>query len=231
MATFASFLSSTRPDFERTNTPLTKPLVIHAVAGAGKTTLLRDFLRANPLTNAQTLGTPDCPTLDGAYIRPFSGPVANLVNILDEYTAQPVTGSWDVLVADPLQHYERAKLPHYICKRSHRLCPATARLLRKLGLDIHSYREDESEISFSDIFSGQLEGTVLPLTPLCKDLLERHSCPFKCPSEFIGEQDDIITVVSEIPLSKHPDKTALYRALTRHTRRLNVLAPPPYPTP
>lgn len=58
--------------YSRTDHPISKPLVIHAVAGAGKTTLIRQFLKENPAINAQTLGTPDKPNLSRKMIRPLS---------------------------------------------------------------------------------------------------------------------------------------------------------------
>ena len=87
--------------YTRTDSPLSKPLVVHAVAGAGKTTLIRDFLRTHSMTNAQTLGTPDKPNLTRKMIRQYSMPRANHFNILDEYCAQPLKGSWDAVFADP----------------------------------------------------------------------------------------------------------------------------------
>ena len=92
MDTLISLLTAN--GYSRTDLPISKPLVVHAVAGAGKTTLIREFLKLHPSVNAQTLGTPDKPNLSRKMIRQYSMPKANHFNILDEYCAQPLKGSW-----------------------------------------------------------------------------------------------------------------------------------------
>lgn len=143
--------------YSRTDHPISKPLVIHAVAGAGKTTLIRQFLKENPAINAQTLGTPDKPNLSRKMIRPHTGPKANHFNILDEYCAQPLKGSWDAVFADPLQHPDYALEPHFIKETSHRLGPSTCRLISELGILIYPGAEDQL-VTRKGVFEGELYG-------------------------------------------------------------------------
>ena len=216
--------------YSRTDHPISKPLVIHAVAGAGKTTLIRQFLKENPAINAQTLGTPDKPNLSRKMIRPHTGPKANHFNILDEYCAQPLKGSWDAVFADPLQHPDYALEPHFIKETSHRLGPSTCRLISELGILIYPGAEDQLVIR-KGVFEGELYGTVIALDKPIQELARRHSIEALCPKSTIGLQFQQVTVLSSLPLESVEDSTELYIALTRHTREIHVRCPPSTLTP
>nr|BAU45630.1 triple gene block protein1 [Alternanthera mosaic virus] len=211
--------------YVRTNEILSDVLVVHAVAGAGKSTLIRKFIHQHPQARAYTHGVPDPPNLEGRFIQPFKTPDPSHFNILDEYCAEPLTGAWSVLIADPLQHRAQALRPHYIKKESHRLGAATCRLLTQVGLEVHSHRE-EDEVDYKGVFEGPLYGTVIALDATVRALLLKHGVHPLCPAEVLGSEFEETTVVSELPLSQIKFKHALYIALTRHRRILHVRAPP-----
>nr|BAG12124.1 triple gene block protein1 [Plantago asiatica mosaic virus]BAG12129.1 triple gene block protein2 [Plantago asiatica mosaic virus]BAG12134.1 triple gene block protein1 [Plantago asiatica mosaic virus]BAG12144.1 triple gene block protein1 [Plantago asiatica mosaic virus] len=221
----------TSNDFQRTNIPISKPLVVHAVAGAGKTTLIQNLLPDHPNLSAQTAGTPQSPNLTGAYIRKLTCPESNKLNLLDEYAAlQPLKGSWDVVLADPLQHSGLALRPHFVKSISHRLCPETTKLISKLICPCSSSRSDTSSIQFSGLFEGPLLGTIIALDSTTQALLQAHGAPFLCPTAALGLEFDTVTVVSATPLADVQDKVGLYISLSRHRAQLHVRSPPPHPT-
>nr|AVL84358.1 triple gene block protein 1 [Plantago asiatica mosaic virus] len=221
----------TSNNFHRTNIPISRPLVVHAVAGAGKTTLIQNLLPEHPDLAAQTAGTSQNPNLTGAFIRKLTCPEPHKLNLLDEYVAlQPLKGSWDVVLADPLQHPGLALRPHFVKSVSHRLCPTTTRLLSKLVCPCTSSRTDESKIQFSGLFDGPLLGTIIALDQTTQTLLSAHGAPFLCPTAALGLEFDTVTVVSALPLEEVTDKVALYISLSRHRSQLHVRSPPPHPT-
>nr|BDX36176.1 triple gene block protein 1 [Plantago asiatica mosaic virus] len=221
----------TANNFQRTSTPISKPLVVHAVAGAGKTTLIQNLLPDHLNLSAQTAGTPQPPNLTGAFIRKLTCPEPNKINLLDEYVAlQPLKGSWDVVLADPLQHPGLALRPHFIKSVSHRLCPETTKLISKLICPCTSSRSENSTIQFSGLFDGPLLGTIIALDSTTQALLRTHRAPFLCPTAALGLEFDVVTVVSSQPLEEVQDKVGLYISLSRHRHQLHVRSPPPHPT-
>nr|BDX36216.1 triple gene block protein 1 [Plantago asiatica mosaic virus]BDX36221.1 triple gene block protein 1 [Plantago asiatica mosaic virus] len=221
----------TANNFQRTNIPISKPLVVHAVAGAGKTTLIQNLLPEHPNLSAQTAGSPQAPNLTGAFIRKLTCPESNKINLLDEYAAlQPLKGSWDVVLADPLQHPGLALRPHFVKSVSHRLCPETTKLISKLICPCTSSRSEASQIEFSGLFDGPLRGTIIALDQVAHDLLTAHGAPFLCPSAALGLEFDTVTVVASQPLEAIQDKVGLYISLSRHRQQLYVRSPPPHPT-
>lgn len=210
--------------YTRTDTPITKPLVVHAVAGAGKTTVIRQFLKESPAVNAQTLGTPDKPNLTRKMIRQYSMPKANHFNILDEYCAQPLKGSWDAVFADPLQHPDFTLEPHFIKETSHRLGRSTCELISSLGIFMLPDAEDQP-VNIQGVFEGEIHGVVIALDEYIHKLAARHGLKPFCPKATIGLQFPIVTVLSSLPLEQVDDSTGLYIALTRHTQALHVRCP------
>ncbi|UTI93305.1 triple gene block 1 [Chaenostoma potexvirus] len=217
--------------FERTKLPISKPLVVHAVAGAGKSTLLRNFAAACPEALAQTCGPADPPNLEQTHIREHFGPQSNKINILDEYPLlEPLRGAWAAVFADPLQYSTGALPPHYVKKTSHRLGVHTAQLISKLICPVSSSSTKPDSVTFSGIFEGQLLGQIIALDDLTASLLARHSVPFACPEQVRSQEFPEVTVVSASPLDKVINKSLLYVALSRHTEKLHVLSPPPHPS-
>nr|URG39488.1 TGB1 [Alternanthera mosaic virus] len=216
--------------YVRTNEILSDTLVVHAVAGAGKSTLIRKFIHQHPQARAYTHGVPDPPNLEGRFIQAFKSPDPNHFNILDEYCAEPLSGGWNVLIADPLQHRSQALRPHYIKGESHRLGVATCELLTRVGLPVLSHKT-EDQVDYQGIFEGPLFGTVIALDSTVRALLLKHGISPLCPAEVLGSEFEETTVVSEVSLSQVKFKHALYIALTRHKKSLHVRAPPLPDTP
>ncbi|AUG45969.1 TGB1 [Babaco mosaic virus] len=214
----------TAQGFVRTNEPISEPLVVHAVAGAGKSSLVRQYISENPNSRAFTHGVPDPPNLTGRFIRPFRGPIEGCFNILDEYSAEPIVGNWQVLIADPLQHKPQALTPHYIKETSHRLGSNTCALLTSLGIRVNSTRTDDF-VDYSGIFDKPLFGEVIALDRPTLDLLESHGILPHCAQKVLGQEFHTTTVLSSVPLNLVREKHLLYIALTRHKHKLHVRAP------
>lgn len=211
--------------FVRTNEALTDSLVVHAVAGCGKSTLVRRFLEEQPLARAYTHGKPDPPNLEGRFIQAFRTPNPDHFNILDEYCKEPLSGKFQVLIADPLQYRTCPLRPHYVNHKSHRLGPETCRLLTKCGIRIESHRLDKDLVKRGGVFGSPLFGQVIALDRPSSDLLKAHGVRALCPVETIGQEYPVVTVVSSEPIENIRFKDQVYIALSRHTQELHVLAP------
>lgn len=211
--------------FVRTNEPLTDQLVVHAVAGCGKSTLIRKFLEEQPQARAYTHGKPDPPNLEGRFIQAFRSPNPEHFNILDEYCKEPITARFQVLIADPLQYRACHLRPHYTNHKSHRLGPATCKLISECGIRIESHREDQDLVTHGGIFGSPLLGQVIALDRPSSDLLKAHGVQALCPIETVGQEYPVVTVVSSKPLRSVSFKDQLYIALSRHTEELHVLSP------
>lgn len=215
----------TSKGFVRTNRPLSKPLVVHAVAGAGKSTVIREFLQEVFNSSGQTLGIPDPPTLEGAYIKAATVPLSNHFNILDEYSVQPLRHSWDAVFSDPLQNPAHPVRPHFICTVSHRLGPEVCDLLRDLGISISSSGSRSQTVFRGGVFESELKGTLIALDEEIRDLLTAHALNPVCPHEVLGRELPVVTVLSSQPIPNIKDRSGLYIALTRATDELRILAP------
>nr|ADE10203.1 triple gene block protein [Hydrangea ringspot virus] len=219
-----------RLGYTRTNLPLSRPLVIHAVAGAGKSTLLRHLLTLPQPFYVQTHGIPDPPNLSQRYIRPANVPLSNHFNILDEYLRSQSKDPGTPSSRTP-SNTQKTASPHFTRNVTHRFGPDTCSLLSSLGIDIVSAPDSEQDtLTLSPIFEGTLQGQILALDANCARLLEAHGVPFLCPRKVLGLEFPVVTVVSLSPLKQHPSPQELYIALTRHRKELHVLAPPPYPS-
>ncbi|AEO12141.1 tgb1 [Tamus red mosaic virus] len=211
--------------FERTKEPISKPVVVHAVAGAGKSTLIRKLLERNPEIRAFTHGVPDPPSLGCNDIGPFqSNPPSHTINILDEYPAGDVSGAFHVLFADPLQHRKPKRRPHFVKRVSHRLGPNTENLLRKVGISITGAGSAEVKTQQS-IFEGALFGKITAVDSNVGNLLANHGVKFSYPDDVLGLEFPVVTVFSALPVSEICDKEGAYIALSRHTEELHVRAP------
>ena len=229
MDSFVNLL--TELGFVRTNTPLSRPLVVHAVAGAGKSSLIRRHLESNPNAVAQTWSRPDHPNLLQRYIRPYVGATPGAFNILDEYPAQPLQGDWDVVIADPLQYGKYTIPPHYVKSITHRFGKATTSFLQEQGFLVHPADDCvEDSCTTAGIFDGPLQGHIIAVDHAAKSLVEAHGVQATCPKSDLGLQYDVVTAVSTRPLSEIPDRHNLYIALTRHKIHLHVLTPQAYTT-
>nr|ANH10861.1 triple gene block gene protein 1 [Opuntia virus X]ATU47237.1 TGB protein 1 [Opuntia virus X] len=215
----------TANDYTRTDRAFSKPLIVHAVAGAGKTSLIRRFMKENAQVSAQTHGTPDPPNLTRKMITKVTAPKSNHFNILDEYCAFPLKGSWDACFADPLQHPDFAQEPHFIKETTHRFGPETCELIKSLGIPICPLGPSQV-LTIKGLFEGEIFGKVICLDSDIAALACRHRIPISQPKQTIGLEFPTVTVLSSLPLSQVEDVTGAYISLTRHTKELHVRAPP-----
>ncbi|ASE06181.1 TGB 1 protein [Euonymus yellow vein virus] len=212
--------------FLRTLEPISKPLVIHACAGAGKSTIIRSVLNSVPGARAYTFGKADKKNLSGQFIESaccHPKPEASF-RILDEYLVSDDGEEYDAVFCDPLQVKGTARRPHFICTTSQRFGWHTADLLRKLGIELNSSKEDL--VLIQPLFEGEPEGVILAWEPEVCALLDDHLVEFKKPSEVIGETFDCVSVITE-SLIDNVDFESLYVALSRHCEKLVVLSADP----
>nr|BDB91244.1 triple gene block 1 [Cymbidium mosaic virus] len=181
--------------FERTNLPLSSPLVVHGIAGSGKSTILTTFHHhypAHPIfSHSPTLLDPSnriyqqCITTDSV---PDGA-------IVDEYNYKALDYSHCLaLFGDPLQ-LPHSLQPHYYSSRTHRYGPKLTSLLNNLfhlsitslaPVDSLDYADpfavDPSGFTIADeevynFVSQQVPGTLLPLDTVG---LEYSSVSFYC---------------------------------------------------
>lgn len=206
--------------FEKTALPISRPLVIHAVAGAGKTSLVNNFLASNLSVQVVTVGK--LPTSSLTYSE-NSVIDDNSIRILDEYQSCSSRENFDVLLGDPLQGSSFPILtPHYVKHETHRFGTETCELLKAIGVHVVSNKTDIVDVR--GIVGSEPEGCVLTLDKAGKDYLSSFGVASKCPFEVLGETFDTVTVLLTERLSSYP-RHALYVAFSRHSRKLILLTP------
>lgn len=197
-----------RAEFERTDTPSSTPIVIHAVAGAGKSSLLRQ------LTAYYKVGTaakPDPPSFKGDH---FTACVEG-IDILDEYqSAQTIPKSASILFGDPLQDPSQAHFlrPHYLKTKSYRIGPEIAQALSQI-LAIQAF--GSSKLLRGSAYLEDPVGLVIAFEDQVCAILRKHQVEHSHPSEIRGVEVDTVTLytsTSVLPKEHHSD---LYVALTR----------------
>ena len=113
---------------------------------------------------------------------------------------------------------------HFIKETSHRLGPSTCELISSLGILIYPDSEDQV-VTRKGVFESELFGVVIALDEAIFQLASRHGLKPLCPKATIGLQFPVVTVLSSLALEQVEDSTALYIALTRHTKELHVRCP------
>nr|WCR76309.1 triple gene block protein 1 [American hop latent virus] len=212
--------------FVRVSNKLSKPLVFHCVPGAGKSSLIRELLDASDCFRAYTFGACDRVNLSGKYIRraPWSdSDILGKLLLVDEYTE----GTFDLSIAfavfgDPLQSTrDNFCTPHFTCHLSRRFGQKTASLLRLLGYQIESTKEDV--VLIEDIFKADPIGEVVCYEKEIYNLLCAHCVEFKTPDEIRGATFKNVTFITAS--SEPVDSKAAFICLTRHTEKLQILCP------
>nr|WDY35309.1 triple gene block protein 1 [Garlic yellow mosaic-associated virus] len=207
-------------EFIRTNIPISKPLVVHAVPGAGKTTLLRKFLSTCSSAEVITSGVGDKPNLLGKRIvhgSKFS--TEGSFRIFDEYITSESIPDCEALFSDPIQNNKEGLPAHYIKKKSLRVPKAICDWLQTLGFEIES--EVEGELSFEEFFGPDPVGKTVAFETDVLELLRKHNCDFSLPCEIRGLEFDTVTLFTEKDCSELSG-FELYIAATRAKKRLIV---------
>nr|WLW42346.1 triple gene block protein 1 [Lily virus X] len=207
-----------RAHFQRTNLPISEPIVVHAIAGSGKTTIVRHIINAQPDLVARTLGTPDPRCLSGVRIL---GPGGD-ANIVDEYPAANLSEfpSAFLLLADPLQHRRDVKPAHYTGNLSHRFGQNTCALLSSFGIEARSEKVDFVE--HVEAYTFEPVGQIIALGQDAELVLNNHSLDFLTPCQALGQTFSTVTLLSDAPLEEQ-DEVSRYIAITRHTEQLFIL--------
>nr|WJN65812.1 TGB1 [Phlox virus M] len=210
--------------FERLNSKLELPIVVHCVPGAGKSTLIRELINQDARFEAYTAGIPDCATLTGNWIRKWEG-VHNteLKLILDEYTHLEELPAAFALFGDPVQVNSASVKPaDFICKVSRRFGSATSGLLRELGWEVHATGSDVVQIS--DIFTVDPQGVVIYFEEEVGCILRRHQVEAKSLKEIVGQTFATVTFVTA-ENSPTTSRASAFQCLTRHREALYILCP------
>nr|WEC26234.1 triple geneblock protein 1 [Nerine potexvirus 1] len=212
--------------FQRTNLPLSKPVVIHSCAGAGKTTLIQTILQNHPSATAYTHSTHYASSRDlaGYNLRPFSQYTPGHLDIIDEYLAGSIPPTACFLFADPYQYPPTNIRAHYTSLITHRFGPTLAAYLTTLGYHItSSLPAQPTELEFLNLWDWTPSGTCITHDEHLRNLLVSHSIPTLRPCEAIGLEFPAVDYVTPSTPSRATVTHLDYIALTRHTLKLRVI--------
>nr|CAH59723.1 triple gene block 1 protein [Chrysanthemum virus B]CAO78689.1 triple gene block protein 1 [Chrysanthemum virus B] len=212
--------------FERLSSSLHVPIVVHCVPGAGKSSCIRALLKADSRFAAYTLGVSDPCNLDGLCIKAFTGSVdLKCFNILDEYTRyNGDTSNFFALFGDPVQSPPRNLYrAHYKAVISKRFGRCTAQLLRELGFEVESTKEDL--VSIRGLYDFDPVGTVLYYEKEIGCLLRAHSVEAYEPEEVVGRTFETVTFVTAGNHIPAESRHLVYQCLTRHRSVLHLMTP------
>ncbi|QYF50237.1 MAG: putative triple gene block protein 1 [Xinjiang alphaflexivirus 2] len=223
--------------FTRTRLPISKPIVVHAIAGSGKSTLIRQILTDLPNAKAYTLGKPDPYTLQGNFIQHFARYKRGPLDILDEYAVLPLAeleNCFEFVFTDPYQSPSEDLLePHFICEKTHRFSQSTCTLLNHtFSTNITTTRTEPDNITFGDPFIVDPIGQIIAFQEDIYLLLCLHQAPYFKVKHIIGEQYPVVTLYLSTKISEIPEdqRYLLFIALTRHTEKLLILGPDAFDT-
>ncbi|WVN62090.1 TGB1 [Rehmannia allexivirus] len=213
--------------FQRTNLPLSRPIVVHGVPGCGKSTLLIQLL-ADPNVRVYTCGVPTGACLAHPGISdqlPSSPPPADQFVILDEYqlAAEQQLDTFHAVLGDPFQG-PLSRRAHFTKSYSHRVPRPVAELLTAFDFTIQS--DVEGQVEAVRVHSGNeaafLTPTCLHLGAISRDLAHSHGICSKAPREVQGREFEEVTVIFHS--SELANRVDLFVAFTRARRRLVLLS-------
>jgi hypothetical protein len=198
------------------------PLVINGVPGSGKSTLLKGLLDLHNV-RIYTAGTPYGRSLktEGALpLSEFTGRASHLC-ILDEYqlASDKELEPFQVLVGDPFQGATHRR-PHFIAITSFRVPKAICEHLKSRDFQIEG--DKEGELVKGSPFTTAVEGTLLHLGQISKDLAHSHNACSKDPTEVQGLEFDTVTLLYHS--SELVNRVGFYVACTRACKRLLLLS-------
>lgn len=219
----------TSQGFERTNYPLSFPLVVHGVPGCGKSTLIKTLL-VDTNTAARTCGTPYGTTLQHpGVLATRDHPIAPSIDrrILDEYQLADTRSisAFNVLFGDPYQGPFRLP-PHYCKSLSHRVPKPVCEFLRTRGFDITGERS--GRVTTANPYSPELNNTdwlkhtILHLGPASAALTHSHAICSRSPAEVQGLEFENTTVVYHS--SEKTQTVPFYVCCTRSSQSLTLIS-------
>nr|AKN20443.1 triple gene block protein 1 [Cherry rusty mottle associated virus] len=210
--------------FSRTSFSLSFPVVVHGVPGCGKSTLVKRLLDIEDF-NAQSYGVVKPTTLAGRGVEKALQPLQSGFNILDEYLSGPSYEGFDLLLSDPYQNFRKPLTAHFINSCTYRFGNSVCEYLNKLGFEIQSKRERDTELIFGHIFGGKIRGEIICFEKEVEELLNSHSAKYHHPCNLRGAEFEHVTFItahSDLQEIVGPD---LYVALTRASESLTILKP------
>ncbi|UYK33000.1 TGB1 movement protein [Wineberry latent virus] len=219
----------TSQGFERTNQPLTFPLVIHGVPGCGKSTIIKALL-LDIHTTARTCGTPYGSNLQHPGVQAFDNhPVAPSIDrrILDEYQLadNQKVAAFNILFGDPYQGSFRLAA-HYIKTLSHRVPKPVCDFLQQRGFDITGGRP--GALITTHPYSQQLKDTawlkhtILHLGSASAALTHSHAICSRSSAEVQGLEFEHVTLIYHS--SEKPQTAAFYVCCTRASKSLTLIS-------
>uniref|UniRef100_A0AAU7L256 Triple gene block 1 n=1 Tax=Hibiscus chlorotic speck associated virus 1 TaxID=3143942 RepID=A0AAU7L256_9VIRU len=213
-------------DFERTNLPWSKPIVVHGVPGSGKTTVINLLIGKDPTISAISGGA-SIHNFDGSAIHRRSREYIGNVKIVDEYPIfnDPIVDNSDIIFCDPFQHCSNTRKAHFISLKTKRFGSETSSLLKKFNLHIESQKVDK--VFLGCCYQEDPEGQILAFEKDICDLLNKHRVEYKSPEDILGSNCDKVTFyTSKEQLTREdPDFWKFYICMTRHRNQLKILSP------
>nr|WNN29045.1 TGBp1 [Mentha arvensis robigovirus 1] len=211
--------------FTRTDLPLSFPVVVHGVPGCGKTTLLKKLLKVDHRFNIQSFGVVPPIDLAGREIIAAPAKLKEGFNFLDEYTKAENLEGFDLLIGDPLQVKGCFQKAHYVNSITRRFGRSVCLELLKLGFEIYSAKETDTEVVKANLFRHKLEGQVVCFELCIQKLLCSHSVPFLTPKDLSGFETSVVTFVTASKDLNDIISAELYLCLTRARDKLVILSP------
>ncbi|BBD14450.1 triple gene block 1 [Cherry virus B] len=213
-------------NYNRTNLPITFPIIVHCVAGAGKSTVIREALAESQDLEAFTFGVPDPINLSGRRIKShklirFAKPGSVLV--IDEYIGQEIPENCKFCFADPNQFPFSVEEAHFTCYETKRFGSQTCDLLNANGFAAFSFKSDQ--VIFDLVFGGNIEGQIVCYEKEVFDILDRFGAEYKKDCQIRGSTFDIVTFITTSETFEEEDRYKVYLCLTRHKSVLRILSP------
>nr|UCJ00422.1 triple gene block 1 [Cherry necrotic rusty mottle virus] len=211
-------------NFSRTSFPISFPVVVHGVPGCGKSTLIKSLLDSAEFS-AQSYGVVRPTNLAGRGVEKALQPLQPGFNVLDEYLSGPSYEGFDLLLSDPYQNFRKPLTAHFINSCTYRFGVSVCKFLNKLGFEIESRREKDTELIFGKVFGGEIRGEIICFEPEVEEILRKHSAKFHHPCNLRGAEFDHVTFITahkDLQEIVGPD---LYVSLTRATESLTILSP------
>nr|BCA25781.1 triple gene block protein 1 [Cherry necrotic rusty mottle virus] len=211
-------------NFSRTSFPISFPVVVHGVPGCGKSTFIKSLLDCEEFS-AQSYGVVRPTNLAGRGVEKALQPLQPGFNVLDEYLSGPSYEGFDLLLSDPYQNFRKPLTAHFINSNTHRFGVSVCQYLNKLGFEISSCKEEDTELIFGKVFGGEIRGEIICFEAEIEEILRKHSAKFHHPCNLRGAEFDHVTFITahqDLQEIVGPD---LYVSLTRATKSLTILSP------